>query len=203
MSQATEPKRITMDDIGEYLDRLRAIAYAELRLRGDLDKSRRVSDVVQSACRGTLEPINTPATSAEHKKATSTQKKKVTSWENPQALLAYLSRAIKNKLYDYYKKRSADKRPKIDRNIELEQLEVAVPEQEMNLPPGFDEALRWLSFTHPRWADALWLLYYQEKTYAEAAELLDCATSSVKNYARLGIAALRRKCGLSKPPLAC
>ncbi len=42
------PGKITLDQIGRYLDDLRAITYGQMRAKGDLNKTKSVSDVLQS-----------------------------------------------------------------------------------------------------------------------------------------------------------
>ena len=179
----SNPGKITLDQIGSYLDDLRAITYAQMRATGDLGKS--ATTTPSAVLQGVIEDAA----------------KKGRSWEHSGHLRWDFRRAIRQKLIDKARARTATKRPQIDGDKCIEDLEIAADSGDsMELPEGFEQALHELQKEQPDWAAAIRARFWDEDkpTWEHVARALNLTQDQARYRVTKALEFLKKKIGQKK-----
>ena len=120
-------------------------------------------------------------------------------WEDSRHLFNWFSKAITHKLADHAEKRNAKKRPPIDRDKCIEDLEIAAPNGEsLDLPDGFERALDQLQQEHPpRMAAAIRARFWDknEPTWENVARALNLTQEQARYRVTKALEFLKKKIG--------
>lgn len=175
MKPSSEPFEFALKDVQEVIDKLKDIAWQELKKKGDQSKSRTRTDLVLTVFGGLW-------------------KSKGEDWR---CKSAYFRKAIDSKLKDYARKRNRKQEPKVDAATPVEDLQdrVAAPSP-ARLPMEFEAALEALAEgdgKDPALIDVFQLLHLEELSVAEAAVKLDCSPSTVRRRDHDALGFLRRR----------
>ncbi len=101
------------------------------------------------------------------------------AWENRRHFFGAASRAMRNILVDHARRRLADRRGAGLERVTLADLEVAVPETDLDIV-ALDEALEALSRDEPRLAEVVTMRVFVGMSIEDTAQALDLSPATVK-----------------------